>query len=169
MGRLIGGFLFIFGLIYLLTGSGITFIGQLLAGNLTVTLMNIGWLISNGTGFVLMTVGLLFWIGSGIISQKRRSLAQKVYEQGLPAEGTVSFVDKNYSMLVNNKPIYSIVEVQFTDGGGLRHTIIKRDASSDLVIRLKIEVCSKIQVKYMSDDPDQNVILFPDPSSLAVT
>jgi hypothetical protein len=69
------------------------------------------------------------------------------------------------SLLVNNKPIYSIVEFKFRDSAGVERVGRKNDVGSDLVIRLKIEVGSKVQVKYLNENPNQNILMLPNPGA----
>ena len=77
-------------------------------------------------------------------------------------------MDKDYSFLVNEKPIYSVVEFVFTDHMGRQHTARKQQVESDLVIRSSITVGSEVDIKYMSADPDKNVLLIKDPTAPAV-
>jgi hypothetical protein len=37
--------------------------------------------------------------------------------------------------------------------------------SSDLVIRLKLEVGSKVQIKYLNENPNQNILMLPNPGA----
>jgi hypothetical protein len=100
-------------------------------------------------------------------AKKLKALAEKIFALGVPAEGTITFVDKNYSLLVNNKPIYSIVEFKFRDGSGTERVSRKNNVESDLVIRLKLEVGSKVNIKYLNENPEQNIMLLQDPSAPA--
>jgi len=165
MGILIGGFLFLFGLIFFLIGGGISLVSGLLSGNLNVGGANITMLIFGGLGLVFMIIGAVMFIRGRGQAKKNKALAEKIFAMGMPAEATVTFVDKNYSLLVNNKPIYSIVEFKFRDGSGMERVGRKNNVSSDLVIRLKLEVGSKVQIKYMNEDPDQNILILKDPTA----
>ncbi len=165
MGILIGGFLFIFGLVFFLTGGGISLVSQVFSGTLEVNLMNLNVLVFGGLGLFFMVLGLFLVINGRAKARKMNALAQKIFDQGIAAEGTITFIDKNYSLLVNNKPIHSIVEFKFQDGGGVERVGRKNNVSSDLAIRLKLEVGSRVQLKYLNEDPGQNILLFPDPNT----
>ena len=80
-------------------------------------------------------------------------------QTGIAAEGTVTFADKNYSLLMNKKPVYSIVEYTYVDQSGKQHTRRVETIPSDYVIRNKIEVGGKVAVKYAVEDPGQSTIL----------
>jgi hypothetical protein len=165
MGILIGGFLFLFGLIFFLVGGGIGLVGGLLSGNFKIGLANLNGVIFGGLGLIFMVIGAIMFVSSRVKAKKNQALAEKIFAMGVPAEATVTFVDKNYGLLVNNKPIYSIVEFKFRDGSGAERIGRKNNVSSDLVIRLKLEVGAKVQIKYMNEDPDQNILLLQDPNA----
>jgi hypothetical protein len=164
MGMLIGGFLFLFGLIFFLVGGGIALVTGLLSGNLQVGLANLNMVIFGGLGLIFMVVGAVLFIRGRVQGKKNKALAEKIFAMGVPAEATITFIDKNYGMLVNNKPIYTIVEFTFRDGSGVERMGRKNNVSSDLAIRLKWEVGSKVQIKYMNEDPAQNILIMKDPT-----
>ncbi|HUU06731.1 MAG TPA: DUF3592 domain-containing protein [Patescibacteria group bacterium] len=165
MGMLIGGFLFLFGLIFFLVGGGIALVSDLLSGNLKVGLANLNMVVFGGLGLVFMIVGAFLFIRSRIKGKQNKALAEKIFAMGVPAEATITFIDKNYGMLVNNKPIYSIVEFKFRDSSGSERVGRKNNVSSDLAIRLKFEVGAKVQIKYMNENPDQNILIMKDPTA----
>ena len=82
-----------------------------------------------------------------------------ILQTGIDAQATVTFVDKNYSFLVNNKPIYSIVEYEYVDKNGVKHTRRIDNLNSDLVIRKKIEVGNTIKIRYSQTDYSQSIML----------
>jgi len=165
MGILIGGFLFLFGLIFFLVGGGISLVSGLLAGNLKVGVANINILVFGGLGLIFMIIGAFLFLRGRAQAKKNKALAEKIFTMGMPAEATITFIDKNYGLLVNNKPIYTIVEFKFRDGSGAERVGRKSNVSSDLAIRLKLEVGSTVQIKYMNEDPDQNILLLKDPTA----
>jgi hypothetical protein len=162
MAILSGGIMFLCGLVFFLIGA-IPLVIEASKGRPWLGGENLGSAIMGGTGLVLMLTGLGLVFGGRSRVRKRRALALRIYERGIPTEGTVTFVDKNYSLLVNQKPIYSIVEFKFRDGSGVERTSRKTDVESDLVIRLKIEVGSKVQVKFLYEDPEKNILMLPEP------
>ncbi len=164
MGVLIGGFLVLFGLIFFAVGA-IPLIIAAASGRPFVGGPNIVYWIFGVVGLIILLIGATILVRSLAGAKKKRALAMLIYERGVPVEGTVTFVDKNYSMLVNQKPIYSIVEFKFRDGSGKEQVARKNDVESDLVIRLKLEVGSKVQVKYLNEDPQKNILMLPDPQA----
>lgn len=110
----------------------------------------------------LAFLGLLFVV-FGLIGRGRAAKTQKqimhIMQTGIPAEGTVTFADKNYSILINKKPVYSIVEYTYQDGSGKQYTRRVETIPSDYVIRNKIQVGAKVPVKYASEDASQSTIL----------
>jgi len=166
MGVLIGGFLILFGFIFFCVG-GIPLIIAAVSGRPPWAGQNIAFFIFGFVGLIILLVGLVILLRSRASIKTQKALAMKIYELGVAAEGTVTFVDKNYSLLVNQKPIYTIVEFKFEDRYGKEHISRKANVESDLVIRLKLEVGSKVQLKYMNDNPDQNILMLPDPQKAA--
>jgi len=162
MGVMIGGFLILFGFIFFCVG-GIPLIIAAVSGRPLLAGQNIVFFIFGLVGLIILLIGLVILLRSRASIKTQKALAMKIYELGVAAEGTVTFVDKNYSLLVNQKPIYTIVEFKFEDRYGKEHVSRKANVESDLAIRLKLEVGSKVQLKYMNDDPDQNILMLPDP------
>jgi len=158
MGILIGGFLFLFGLIFFLVGG-------LFAGKLQFGAASINMFVFGGLGLIFMVIGAIMFFGGRAKAKKNKALAEKIFAMGVPTEATVTFFDKNYGLLVNNKPIYSIVEFKFRDGSGTERVGRKNNVSSDLAIRLKLEVGAKVQVKYLNEDPDQNILILKAPNA----
>jgi len=111
----------------------------------------------------MILIGAILWITGDISGKKTEDLAQKIFKEGRLTRGKVTFVDKNYSLLVNEKPIYSIVEVVFTDEMGREHVARKENIESDLVIRSQVVIGSEIDMKYMRDDPTKTVFLIWEP------
>jgi len=129
MGILIGGFFFLFGLIFFLVGGGIGLVSGLLSGKLQFGVASINMFIFGGLGLIFMIIGAVMFIGGRAKAKKNKALAEKIFAMGVATEGTITFVDKNYSLLVNNKPIYSIVEFKFRDGSGTERVGRKNNVS----------------------------------------
>jgi hypothetical protein len=115
-----------------------------------------------GIGGGLAGLGLIFAIG-GLISMVRGSKQNKrtqyILQNGIDAQGTVTFVDKNWYIKVNGNPIYSIVEYTYPDETGLQHTRRITNISSEIVIRKQIQVGSTIPIKYTAENPEESVIV----------
>ena len=162
MGALIGGFLVLFGLIW--TGVMLTVSrGTAHAGGPAIvgTIMHS----MTGLGVVILVIGLFLLITGIIRAKAKRQKAMDIFQRGTLTKGTVTFVDKNYGLLVNNKPIFSIVEFTFQDTGGKTYTSRKDNVSSDLVIRDRIAVGSPYALKYLPENPGSNILLLQDPAS----
>lgn len=119
-------------------------------------------LLQYSIGGGLAALGLLFMI-SGVRGNMRATKQQKqimhIMQTGIATEGTVTFVDKNYALLVNKKPIYSIIEYSYFDGSGTQHTRRVDTIPSDYVIRHSIQVGNKVAIKYAAEDSSQSTIL----------
>lgn len=113
------------------------------------------------SGF-LGVLGVLFALG-GMVAMGRSSATRKrqlqIIQTGVEAEGTVTFVDRNFRILVNRTPIYSIVEYTYQDRSGRSHTRRVDQVPSDLVIRKQIQVGSKIPVKFAAENPQESVMV----------
>jgi hypothetical protein len=110
-----------------------------------------------GFGALLLVVGLI----------SRRSNTKKamdIFRRGTLTTGNVTFVDKDYSVLVNNAPVFSIVEFTFQDSRGDTHTTRKTGVNSELVIRNRIAVGGQVAIKYLPENPDSNILIMQDPS-----
>jgi hypothetical protein len=116
----------------------------------------------NYVGGGLIAFGSLFVLG-GFARLVRGNKQQKrnlyILQNGIEAQGTVTFVDRNWSVLVNKNPIYSIVEYTFPDKNGNQHTRKISNISSEIVIRKQIQVGSKIPIKYASENPGESVMV----------
>jgi hypothetical protein len=75
--------------------------------------------------------------------------------------GVITYLDRNYSLLVNNRPISSIVEYRFQDGSGVWHTKRKPDMNADVVIRQGLQVGLTVSVIYLPEDPSKNALVTP--------
>jgi hypothetical protein len=108
-----------------------------------------------GLGVIFILIGL---IGLTRRSKKRKQSSQ-ILQTGADAEATVTFVDKNYSYLVNRRPIYSIVEYTYKDTSGKKYTNRIENVNSEKVVRNKIQVGTKIAIKYSTENPNESVIV----------
>ena len=160
MGIIVGGFLVLFGAVWTSIAWVVAHKTSSAAPGMVGGIMN-GMI---GLGVVLFAIGA-FMLISGLIRRKKNAkLAMDIYQRGTLVKGNVTFVDKDYSLLVNNKPIYSIIEFTFQDSTGKTHTSRKTGVNSDLVIRDRIEVGGQVAVKYLPENPDTNILLLQDPS-----
>ena len=167
---IIGAFLVIFGLGFVAAAAGVLIFGgsmeQIPLGGMDI---NLSLLIALPFGLVGLATGLIgvILVISGFMQRgKNKAKAEQLLTVGVPARARVTFVDKNYSMLVNEKPIFSIIEFTFTDRYGRIYTGRKTQADSDLVIRNQIVVGSEVDIRYMPENPQENMIILKDPSAM---
>lgn len=161
MGSLLGKFL-------VLIGMGMAaFLGLFIAidalflkeGSFTFKSLFVFWIAIG----IMLVVGVILWITGNVKGKETQELAMKIFKEGILTKGNVTFVDKNYSLEVNQKPIYSIVEVVFNDEMGREYVSRKENIESDLVIRSQVVIGSEIDMKYLRDDPTKNVFLIWEP------
>lgn len=122
------------------------------------------WVMQWGAPLVLVGLGLVFGL-VGVRSlagvQRKQALAAELKERGVSTQGEITFIDRNYRLLVNNRPIYSIVEFRFQDSAGRWHSSRKPEVSADVAIRHGWQVGSTISVLYLPEDPTKNAIATP--------
>lgn len=130
--------------------SDIRVTGNIGLGSTTVKFIVLGTL--GGIGSLLSLIGFIGMIRSSLNKQKQK----QVMADGIDTEGTVNFVDKNFTYLVNHTPVYSIVEYSYTDHSGNTHTRRVTNVNSDLVVRKQVAVGSKI--KYSAQNPAESMM-----------
>jgi hypothetical protein len=110
----------------------------------------------------IIGLGSLFVLGGLlglVLGNKQQKRNQHILQNGIAVVGTVTFVDRNWAVLVNKNPIYSIVEYTYKDKSGNSHTRKISNISSEIVIRKQIQVGSKISIKYASENPVESVMV----------
>ncbi len=159
---MVGIILLVMGVIFM--GAGL-FAGNMIGGMMgSVPGSAQGIMGMSQTIFTVAFVGvgaLLAFFGLISLMRSRRSsaMAQKVLANGIPGEAKITFVDRNYGVLINNRPIYSIVEYVYADGLGNQYSNRMNNVSSELVIRAGWQVGTSIPIKYLSEDPTQSAIV----------
>jgi hypothetical protein len=129
--------------------------------------------VSNSFGYnfdgLLLLPSLIPWLIGGLLilwaivllikGKARREELRQIAATGTDAEGYITFVDRNYSVLVNNRPIYSIVEYRFRDYNG--HEFVNRadNLDTNFVLRSGWQVGSSIRVRYLPKDPTKSAIV----------
>lgn len=110
-----------------------------------------------GVGALMSFFGVISLFRGG----RRSQMNKKVLQEGIDGQGTITFVDRNYSVQINNRPIYSIVEYTYKDGMGNQYTNRVTDANTEFVIRAGWQVGAVVPIKYLSEDPQQSALLMP--------
>lgn len=159
--------LLIMGIVFLATGIFTYFVIDTAFGSIPAEAAELGFgqmesIFQLGFPAVFGCIGALMTLfgALGLVrGSKKAKLDNLIAQTGLEKEATVTFVDKNYNLLVNNRPIYSIVEYKYQDDFGNEYTNRVDNISTDAVIRNKIEVGSTIRIKYLPNDPAKSVAL----------
>lgn len=163
MSVLIGGFLVLFGavwtvILWMVSRS----VAPSAPASIATMLQSMLWL-----GYGLAGLGALLLV-IGLIGRRGRSKrATEIFQRGTLTRGKVTFVDKDYRVLVNNAPIFSIVEFTFQDSRGDTHTVRKTGVNSELVIRNRVQVGGEVAVKYLPENPDANILVLADLAAVA--
>ena len=108
-----------------------------------------------GLGGIFLIIGMIGLARSSKLNKEKLYIMQT----GVKTKGKITFVDKNYSLLVNNTPVFSIVEYIYSDKKGNQYTRRIDTISSNIVIRLQIQVGAIVSIKYLANDPSKSVIL----------
>ena len=158
------------GLIFIGTGVFVYFVVGAAFADTPALFGELQTLLQYGMGGLFAGIGAIMTL-NGLIGvmrgAKRSKLDSHIAQTGVETEATVTFVNKNYSPLVNNRPVYSIVEYTYQDelGNEYANGIARiENASMDTlirnyVIRNKVEIGNKIRIKYLPAEPGQSVML----------
>jgi hypothetical protein len=160
--------LLIMGLVFLATGIFTYFVLNTAFGSIPAEASGMGLgsmqnLFQFGFSAVFGCVGALMALfgALGLVrGMGQAKHANLIAQTGVEKEATVTFVDRNYDLLINNRPIYSIVEYKYRDDVGNEYTNKVENANTNEVIRHKIEVGSTIKIKYLPQDPGKSVMVF---------
>ncbi len=159
---LLGLFLVLFGAIFFFAGSGLSVASALFAGTLAGSpLMQRA--IFAGFGFGIGLLGMVFLAVGLVKGQWRPGLAERILEAGFVADATITYLDKNYGLIVDDRPVYSIVEFTFRDSSGGEHKGRKSKVDTDLAARLDLRVGGTVRVKYLRDAPDTHMLILAGP------
>jgi len=110
-----------------------------------------------GVGAVMAFFGVISLLRGGRKSQMNK----KILQEGVEGQGTITFVDRNYRVQINNRPIYSIVEYSYSDGLGNQYVNRIDNANTEFVIRAGWQVGTVVPIKYLSENPQQSTLVMP--------
>jgi len=151
----------IMGLIFIGTGVFVYFVIGTAFADMPSMFGEMQTLLQYGMGGLFAGIGAILTL-SGLIGAirgaKRSKLDSHIAQTGVERGATVTFVDRNYALLVNNRPVYSIVEYSYQDELGNEYANRIENISTDYVIRNKVEVGKRIRIKYLPAEPAQSVI-----------
>jgi hypothetical protein len=144
------------GLVLIGTGIVVYFAGPVNFADMSRSLaQNVMMIILTLLGALFTFLGIIGIIGAKRLAKRNAFIVQT----GIESDATVTFVDRNYTLLVNHRPIYSIVEYTFQDGSGREFMRRIDNVPSDWVIRNKIEVKCTVKIRYLREDPNQSVLI----------
>lgn len=121
-------------------------------------------------GMTMLLPSIICWAVGGMLTLfgvigllgglARNGELKEIAAGGLQTGARITFVDRNYTLLLNNRPVYSIVEYVFRDNMG--REIVRRadNIKTDKVIRAGWQVGSMIQVRYLAQNPYKSGIMF---------
>ena len=165
---IVGFFLVIFGIGFVIAAGAISNF-PIESETINLLGMEVKTNLLNSLAFVAVggitgLIGLILVI-TGVLQIRRDTVKEKeLLTSGITTRARVTFVDKNYSFLVNEKPIYSIIEYTFVDRMGRKQIGRETTADSDLVIRNQIVVGSEVEIRYNPENPQENMVILNDPS-----
>jgi hypothetical protein len=120
-------------------------------------------------GGTLLLPSLIPWIIGGLLilwavvllfmGKARQKELKEIAASGIDTAGIITFLDRNYAVLINNRPVYSIVEYRFRDNHGREWANRAGNIDTELVIRTGWQVGSPIRVRYMPSDPTKSAIV----------
>ncbi len=105
----------------------------------------------------LLTIGGIINLIGGVA---RHGELKEIAASGLQTGARITFLDRNYTLLLNNRPVYMIVEYVFRDSLGQEFIRRTENIKTDLVIRMGWQVGSNIQVCYLPQNPFKSGIMF---------
>jgi hypothetical protein len=114
-------------------------------------------------GVIFGSLGLFFLVVAIILRQvfaQRARDKQQIIDGGVDATGVVTFLDRNYSVRMNGRPPYFILEYKYADAFGGEHVATDRWADANQVIRRGLQVGSEIQVRYLPKSPEKIAVVF---------
>jgi hypothetical protein len=79
-------------------------------------------------------------------------------EEAVETDGVITALERNFSLFVNHRPIYSMVEYRYRDRKGVWRTRRIAQMNAELVRRAGWQVGAPIKVRYLVSDPDKSVI-----------
>ena len=110
-----------------------------------------------GIGALMSFFGVISLFRGGRASNQTK----KVLQEGIEGQGTITFVDRNYSVRINGSPIYSIIEYSYMDSMGNQYTNRINNANTEFVIRAGWQPGIRIPIKYLSENPEKSAIIMP--------
>ncbi len=93
------------------------------------------------------------------ISAQRVKRRQAILTHGIETTGVITYLDRNFSLRLNGRFPYSIVEYRFTDADGHEQVVTDRRVSAEQAIRQSWQVGTPLLVRYLRNSPKQSTIV----------
>lgn len=106
---------------------------------------------------------LMSFFGYRMYSREQRALKeiQKILQEGVVGETSITFIDRNYRVQINEQPVYSIIEYAYADSSSY-YTKRIDNADTDVIICAGWQVGTTIRIKYLSENSRQSKIIMPE-------
>ena len=106
-------------------------------------------------------MGIIFFIAG--FKHRSRDLREKKLREhilltGISAKAKITYIDKNWTIRINKRYIYSIVEYTYKDKVGKEYTMRFNNISSELAVRKGLQVGGSLPIKYDSMDASKSAI-----------
>ena len=135
----------------------------------TVTATSAAASVGIDLGLTMLLPSIICWAVGGMLALfgiigllggvARNGELKEIAAGGVQTGARITFLDRNYTLLLNNRPVYSIVEYVFRDTMG-REVVRRADnIKTEQVIRSGWQVGSMIQVRYLPQNPYKSGIL----------
>ncbi|MEM9953622.1 MAG: DUF3592 domain-containing protein [Chloroflexota bacterium] len=165
----------IFGLVFFVIGLGIWYFIGYGAGNLPfvdgyidMPLIDLSdpdeaWIIwlqyLMGGGFALL--GAFFMLLQVRINYVKNAVQPRIMKHGVEAQARITLISGSPFMTVNHQPTSYIIEYAYRDANGNTH-VSQVTEPVEKVARSGFKVNTIVTIKYLPDNPEKSVILFPD-------
>jgi len=93
-----------------------------------------------------------------MVSQLGTLLSRRKRAEAVETEGIITSLERDFTVYVNHRPIYSSVEYRYRDRRGNWLTRRVAQMNSDLIARAGWRVGATVKVRYPTGDPEDGVI-----------
>ena len=127
-------------------------------GNYDIVIDNLGVAFPLAFGLIFTILGIWKYSKGRKEKKLRAQLAEKLHNSGRQTNATVTYVMPDLRYRVNGMPVFSIMVYQFQDEMGRTYQRKMEDMRTELVILHGIAIGSQIPIKYLPEDPTQNMV-----------
>lgn len=120
-----------------------------------------------GISLAMLALGLWMWMRGGQLEREKGARRQFIIENGRLAEGEIVFAGEDGQFLVNNRPLYGMAEVTFTDDFGTQRQFIARELDLQRLESSGLKAGDRVTVHYFSAEPHKAIFIWPDEVGLS--